>query len=800
MQTPVHSGLRPAVLAACLLAGAPWAAHAQSPAPATVPAAARTYDIPPQALGATLTRIAQESGARFSIDSALVHGHSSPAIHGHYTAEQAAQKALAHSGLQLARTGNGTLTVMPLQGAEAAVPGEGGHGTAGTALPEVTVSGKAPGSTTEGTGAYTTSSTSSSTRLNLTPQETPQAISVLTRQRLYDQHLATVADALEAAPGIVLQHTTFGQDGPAVYARGSYLQNYQIDGVPTSSTMSPFLDNTTSYDRIELVRGATGIMNGLGTPAATVNLIRKRPTVAPQRAVTAELGRWDRAGAGADISGPLNESASARARLVADTSRRHAWVDRFKQTNQSLYGIVELDVGDKTLVTAGFSHLASDTRSPIMGRPLFFGNGQRIPLGLADNGTPGWNYYDHASTGVFSSVEHYFDSGWVGKVELGHSRYRYDGVVNSILGSIDAATGDGAEISPARWESRPTQNTLDAYVSGQYAAFGRRHELIAGISLMQLRSQSPDYWSNDDFVSAANIYDWTTGTAAPTFTDEGRSTAKERLQSVYASTRLRLGDATSLLLGTRLTHWTADRSNAAQRSEQVFVPYLGVVHALNGTWSLYGSYTKIFQPQTARTIRYSGLAAVDPEEGMGYEIGAKASFLDGRFHASANAYQSNVDNLAIWNPEIYRYEILGKTRTRGIEIELNGALTRNWQVSASYATARVVDQNGQRTLGHLPQQTVKLFTTKRFAGPWNPLTVGGGVSWQSAISGGGLFNYTQGSMALVNLMARYEVDKHLAVSLHLTNALDKRYYSSVMSNYGTYGAPRNLVLSAKYSF
>ncbi|MBN9340750.1 MAG: TonB-dependent receptor, partial [Comamonadaceae bacterium] len=288
MQTPVHSGLRPAVLAACLLAGAPWAAHAQFPA--AVPAAARTYDIPPQALGATLTRIAQESGAHISIDSTLVHGHSSPAIHGHYTAEQAAQKALAHSGLQLARTGNGTLTVRPLQGAEAALPGEGGHGTAGTALPEVTVSGKAPGSTTEGTGAYTTSSTSSSTRLNLTPQETPQAISVLTRQRLYDQHLATVADALEAAPGIVLQHTTFGQDGPAVYARGSYLQNYQIDGVPTSSTMSPFLDNTASYDRIELVRGATGIMNGLGTPAATVNLIRKRPTVAPQRAVTAELG------------------------------------------------------------------------------------------------------------------------------------------------------------------------------------------------------------------------------------------------------------------------------------------------------------------------------------------------------------------------------------------------------------------------------------------------------------------------------------------------------------------------------
>ena len=794
-QPPVLlQGLRHTVLATILLLALPLSARAQ----AGIEATARTFDIPTQALGVTLTRIAEESGERISIDSELLRGLSSPAVQGHFTAEQAAQKALATSGLQLARTANGTLTVKSA-GNQKNVSIESSHGN-GTVLSEVTVSGKAPGSITEGTGSYTTFSTSSSTRLNLTPQETPQAISVLTSQRLNDQHLTTVAAALEAAPGVVVQNTTIGQDGPAVYARGSYLQNYQIDGVPTSSTMSPFLENTASYDRIELVRGATGILNGLGTPAATVNLIRKRPTAEARKVITTEAGSWDRAGAGADFSGSLNESSSVRARLVADYNRRNAWVDRFKQENRSVYGIVEADISEKTLLTVGFSHFTSDTQSPIMGRPIFFSNGQRIPLGVSENGTPNWNYYNHASTGIFASVEHYFASGWVGKVEYGRTRYRYDGVVNSILGDIDAVTGNGAEISPANWVSTSTQDTVDAYLTGQYTAFGRKHELISGISLMQVKTTGPDYWLSDDFVSSAKIYDWTSSSVAPTFTNEGQSVSKARLDSVYLISRFSVHDATNLLVGTRLAKWTEDRINSSRRSEQVFVPYIGLVHALDDTWSLYGSYTKIFQPQTARTVRYSGQSSVDPEEGVGFELGVKASFLDGRLNASANLYESDVKNLAVWNPGSYRYEVQGKTKTRGVEIEVNGSLPDGWQVSAGYATANAVDQDKQRTLSYIPRQTAKLFSTKRLAGSLSGLTLGGGVSWQGAMSGGGALNYQQGSVAIVNLLARYELSKSLAFSMNVANAFDKRHYSSVMSNYGTYGAPRSFVISAKYAF
>lgn len=99
-----------------------------------------------------------------------------------------------------------------------------------------------------------------------------------------------------------------------------------------------------------------------------------------------------------------------------------------------------------------------------------------------------------------------------------------------------------------------------------------------------------------------------------------------------------------------------------------------------------------------------------------------------------------------------------------------------------------------------PGCRLKLFTTYRLPGAWNRLTLDGGVNWQSAIRSGGTPDYRQGGVALVNLMARYQVDKNLSVAFNLNNALDKRHFSTVANNYGTYGAPRSFMVSAKYSF
>jgi TonB-dependent siderophore receptor len=785
-------GLRPTVLAAVLFLGSvATAAHAQSNAPG----AARAYDVPSQPLGATLTRIAEESGERISIDSELVRGLSSPAVQGNYTAEQAAQQALINSGLQLTRTGSGTLTVRRAEKSKA-----GNHNGA-SALPEVTVSGKAPGSTTEGSGSYTAFSTSSSTRLNLTSQETPQSITVLTRQLIDDQKLGDLTDALGATPGVVVQNATVGQDAPYIYARGVALSNYQVDGIPRSSTMGPHLENTSMYDRIEVVRGATGIMNGIGSPAATINMIRKRPTAERQMSVTAQAGTWDRYGAGFDLSGAANDAGTVRLRLVGDAKNQHAWSQNYAQKSQSLYGVAEVDLTSQTLLTVGLNHLTQDTQAPILGQPLFYTTGARLMSSPSGVGFPSWTYFDNTVSTGFASIEHRFNQGWIGKIEYSHSQFDYDAVGYTPSLNTITPTGSGFSISPYRWNSKLKQDTVDAYVSGSFALLGHRHELIAGVSSSSLKTESPSYTRVAGYPTALNFNDLANA-AAPSFTRSSTlSTTEEKQNSIFISSRLSVTDATTLLLGGRMTNYRYSNGRAAsERDDNVFIPYAGIVQNLNDTWSLFASYTKIYKPQSYWVSVINGLTA-DPEEGVGYEAGVKGSFFDGKLNSSFSVFQTDRSNLAVWSSAISAYQILGETQSRGVELELNGELAKNWQIGGGYAFALTKDMAGAQLLTEVPRHTLKVFTSYRLPGEWSQLTVGGGVSWQNSTSNGGSpYSYQQGGVGLVNLMARYTLDRNLTLSLNVNNALDKQYYSYASGNRATFGAPRNVIVSMKYDF
>ncbi|WP_230976177.1 TonB-dependent siderophore receptor [Pseudothauera nasutitermitis] len=781
------------LLALGLLAAVPPALSQSSTAVQDAQPALRDYDLPAGPLGATLSAFAGEAGVTLSFEPEQTAGRHSAGLRGRYTIAQGFAALLAGSGLEAFERGNGGYALRALQQEREAV------------LPAIAVSGKAFGATTEGTGSYTTWSTSSSTRLNLSPQETPQAVTVLTRQRLDDQKLDTLVDALNATAGISVQQSSIGQDSPNIYARGSSLGNFQIDGVPTSTSMSPFLANTAAYDRVEVVRGATGVMNGLGTPAATVNLIRKRPTAETRRTLTLQAGNWDRYGAGADVSGAMNESGTARLRLVGDYKQQGAWVDRFKQESLALYGIGEFDLSEHTLLTVGFNHLRQDSDSAIISRPLYFSNGQRIPLSRSGNTSQKWRYYKHDMDGIFASLEHRFGSGWVGKVEYSHTRYDYDGLVASFLGTVDPATGAGVTIRPNRWEHQLKQDNVDAYVSGMFPLFGRDHELIAGLTLSKLRSHGPAYTLDAGYPVATTVHEWANA-PAPTFAKTGSSRGEERNYGAFVNARFTLTDDTSLLLGGRTTRWARDHDETSvlwgdfstRERKNTFVPYAGIVHALNDTWSVYASYTKIFRPQDSWLSEFIP-TALKPEEGVSYEAGVKAGFHGGRLTASLSVFRNEVDNLAVWNNDAFTYDLLGNTRARGVELELNGELAPGWQLSAGYAYATTEDGDGQRVLTYVPRQTLKLFTSYRLPGAWEKLTLGGGLHWQNAITSGSGFNYRQGSLALVSLMARYQIDRSLSVSLNLNNALDRRYFSGIGEN-GLYGAPRNFMASLKYSF
>lgn len=178
---------------------------------------------------------------------------------------------------------------------------------------------------------YTVPATRAGTKLNLTPRDIPQSVSVVTKQRIKDQDLQNISDVLHNATGIsASQNDTERFD---FYSRGFYINNYTFDDIPTTQNASwNFGDtdeDTAIYERIEIVRGSTGLMTGTGNPGAAINMVRKKAESKTFSGnLSASYGSWNDQRYVADLSAPLNQSGTVRGRVVAGYQDKDSWLDR----------------------------------------------------------------------------------------------------------------------------------------------------------------------------------------------------------------------------------------------------------------------------------------------------------------------------------------------------------------------------------------------------------------------------------------------------------------------------------------
>ena len=144
--------------------------------------------------------------------------------------------------------------------------------------------------------AYTSETTSTALPLDLKLKEIPQAISVVTQQRIQDQGLTTLVEVAENVTGLSVNRYETNRGG--LYSRGFVVDNYIIDGIPTSYTLpwssGEIFASTAIYDHIDIVRGATGLTTGTGNPSAAINMVRKRATSdVPTANIEVSGGSWN---------------------------------------------------------------------------------------------------------------------------------------------------------------------------------------------------------------------------------------------------------------------------------------------------------------------------------------------------------------------------------------------------------------------------------------------------------------------------------------------------------------------------
>ncbi|WP_256659539.1 TonB-dependent siderophore receptor [Pseudomonas sp. H9] len=770
-------------------------------------------DLPAQPLATSLRQLGDAAGLTIAVDSNLVQGRQAPALSGQLEPHDALSRLLAGSGLSYQQSGTTLIVSQPSGDA--------------LELGATSINGVGLGATTEGTGSYTTGSTATATKLPLTIRETPQSVSVMTQQRMEDQNLTQLLDVVKQAPGLsVNQGGNAGSDSSQIFSRGFAVENYQVDGLQRldSNYKSVAQSNDMAlYDRVEIIRGATGLTNGVGTPGATVNLIRKRPTADFQSSISSSVGSWNYQRTEVDASGPLNDSGTLRGRVVGAYQDNESYIDRFNERKKIFYGIIEADLGPDTLFTFGMdsqSHDADDhARS---GLPLFNKDGSRTDWSRSDSAAASWAYSNRHFTTGFATLEHNLNERWKAKLTLNRDRYEYDEVLGYAAGgNPDPATGAGVNLWAGRWEAKPVQTSADFNIAGSFDLWGLEHDAVIGYTRQHTEFRTNGYplWWFDGWSNAIpNIYTWNGDVPGkPPLPATSRIDYQEDQTATYGSTRLRLTDDLSLILGARVNDWkntvktdyyddTPD-TDVRRKETGVVTPFAGVVYDLDQHWSVYASYTSIFKPQSNKDINGQ---YIDPLEGDGYEVGSKASFFDDRLNFGLALYEIKQDNLAVLiQPNVpvpgggFAYRAESGTKTRGFELELSGELATDWQASASFSRNIVQDANGNKLNTNVPQNTFKLFTTYTLRSVGNGLTVGGGVNWQSEIysnnQGPSRVRFTQEDYAVVDLMARYPITRQLSATLNVNNLFDKEYYTNTAGS-SYYGTPRNATFGLKYDF
>ncbi|AZC18822.1 TonB-dependent siderophore receptor [Pseudomonas sp. CMR5c] len=808
-------------LCAALLCAAPWVHAAPEGGDSQGAAMRRNYSIGPGPLVTVLNRFAEQSTLFIAGHNDLAAGKQSPGLNGSYSVAEGLQLLLANSGLQAqAVSGGYVLKVLPANNGS-------------LQLGATQISAQALGNVTEDSHSYTTGASASATGLNLSLRETPQTVTVVTRQQMDDQGATSIADTLRRAPGVSVQN--YDSERWEFSSRGMPITNFQYDGV--NATYDGVYDyGTTStdmatFDRVEIIKGATGLMTGSGDPSATVNLIRKRPTKEFKASVTGTVGSWDNYRSEGDISGPLSETGKLRGRFVGVYQDRSSYLDHYQNTKDIAYGVLEADLTPDTLLTIGLDQQNTRSRGATWtGFPMYFGNGSRTHFSRSFNPATDWSRRDFKNQTLFTSVEQQLAHDWTLKVSYDRLRRQHDTLLGSASGgNPDQATGNGMFMYMGKFKGEQVQDNLDINLHGPFSLFGREHELIAGFMLMNAKQDIPVHGSVYPPVGGS-IYDWRGEFAKPDIPKIGDNDILQRQTGAYLATRLKPSDDLAVILGTRVSdfkgidntrYFDPGQADARQRYQQtgVVTPYAGLVYDLDERYSLYTSYTSIYQPQMSKGVDGKIL---DPVQGDSYEAGIKAEYLDGRVNASFAVFHTEQDNVAQlvdgWGIDAIYRPTKGAT-TKGFEIEVAGELREGWNLSAGYSYNHTRDANHDYVYGSVlqttePQQVARLFSTYRLPGAWERLTLGGGVNWQSqffgkvyqpdpndTVNGGHDSRIAQDGYFLVDAMARYQFSQHLSSTLNVKNLFDKKYYTGI-GNFGTgfYGEPRSLQLATRWDF
>ncbi|MFT3967405.1 MAG: TonB-dependent siderophore receptor, partial [Sphingobium sp.] len=689
---------------------------------------------PAQPLQDAIVLFNRQSGIQITADGGVTAGRTSTAVKGNQTPSQALSILLSGTGLtwrwldsrsvaleRAPQAADGAVQLGPVRVEGAAGSGAGGVGSGWS---------RDPGAT-EGTGSYTTRALT----IGKSPQslrEIPQSVSVVTRQRIEDQNLTTLDEAMAQTTGIIVSNAGGSTANVGLSSRGFTISSIQRDGVPTQNSVSQ--PDLAIYDRVEVLRGAAGLFTGAGLPGGTINLVRKRALNSTQFQGTAIAGTWSNFRAEADATGPLTASGAVRGRIVGVYQNRDYFFDAKRTDRGLIYGRLEFDLSPDTVLSLGGIYEHRET--PYTNGLPFATTGANLHLPRSVSLAAYWSTWTFKKPEFFAELEHQFGPDWSLRVSATRSNENSIYKTASAFGAVNPVTLQGSMISSTTYENRRIhQDGIDIVLNGKFDLFGREQEIVVGANYASRVQKSrmatlPYSYQVDPFnFDPASIVEpiW------PAWTS-GSSTDVEQLGG-HAVLRLNPFDHLKIAIGARLSGYSLKGRNLLtnivtqdyKRNNEI-TPYAGIVYDLNDRLSVYASYADIFQVQNNFTFEGEMLT---PIVGTNYEAGIKGEFADGALNASVAVFRIDQSNRAQLDPDHPTpcagspngtcYIAEGKVRSEGIEFEITGKILPNLDIVSGY-TFNKTKYLRDRTAGGVPSanegQTFSSQTPKHLFRLW----------------------------------------------------------------------------------
>ncbi len=632
--------------------------------------------------------------------------------------------------------------------------------------------------------------------------DTPQSITTLGRERLDDQGLEQLNDALRYVPGVILNQGEGHRDQIAIRGQ-STTADFYLDGIRDDAQYYRSLYN---IERVEVLKGANALLFGRGGGGGVINRVSKAPDfIAPHSTLSVSgnsFGAWSGSG---DLGLPVSDALAVRFNGTYEefANRRDEYTGHFI----GLAPTVGLKLGERTILTAAYE-FAGDKRTTDRGIPSFGG----VPLtGFDDTffGDPAINRSTVTAHIARVRLDHEFAEGLSFNAAGQFSHYdKYYG--NIVPGAVNAArtmvslTGYRSGTQRSNWIGQ-----ANLVWKGETGPL--RHTLLAGIEAGD--QDTAAYRDDSRFAGAASVSVpllRQITVPASTWVTLSKTRSQVRSLSGYVQDQIELGEHVQLIAGARYDDFRIIATNritgvVTARNDGKWSPRFGLVLKPQANVSLYASYTKSFLPQAGDQFNTlaANLQTLAPEEFRNLEAGVKWDISPGLSFTSA-VFQIDRTNTRAVDPNTGNPVLTGSSRVKGYEVALSGQITPAWQASLGYShqTGKILTTTtaapAGRLLPQLPRDQLTAWTRYNMSAR---LGVGLGLLHQSSQFATISNAVTLPGFTRLDAAVYFDVTERFAVQFNIENLTGTKYFASAQNDNNIQpGEPLTARVTARVKF